>query len=577
LDLDPDLPVTPSFSFRAAEEGRFWTVMGNVLPKGHNSTKVPVRIALDEMTWACDIVSMKAAAAEGYAPGDLASLKVTVVNRGLVPDGTASIHLMRTVRSKDDGEFQDQHILSEMVQFTELNEKKELTFSVTVGDMQSGFRAMAGTPPGSIPWTRDEIYTSFSAYPDPVVTGLVVDEGVPGGNVTVKVSIINMGHSRFIEGPLVLMADGPTPPIAFGPGRLEPVGLRGMDGGSIISSFNMTLDPSKEVTYLFGLRPGNGTTTIWPEVRECGWLSEVPRSTRPIVLRRLPDSEVRIGLDGPLVRTGRPLTLDLMVTNDGTSGPFTDRPGDVGPLLADGLRYLEGSSSLSFELVSGSGAHLDLFSGPVVVRPPGGTVLSSYVIDAEDLPPGRYLLLARIGSGYDLMGQDGHGSRAGTEIYVLPDTVLKAGPPIELLLPSRAPGFSVPVSNPATRTSWGTMVVLSNGRPEDGVVLSENILIDIGPHDSPSAVLSLPLKEGSYLLSVSVMGFPADAISSIEGMVRTDTYMFEHHVLAGEDGPDNSGPDPADITTSAVVAGGAVFMVLSVGAIFRLQGKDEER
>ncbi len=576
LGMDPELPMTPSFSFRAVEEGKFWTVMGTMVPGTDNTSIEPMRISLDEMTWACDIDSMKATAAEGYAPGDLATVKVTVVNRGLVPDGTASLHLMRTVRSREDGALMDQHILSEMVQFTALNERKELTFSVTIGDMQAGFRALTGTPPGSLPWTRDETYTSLSAYPDPVVTGLEVDEGLPGGNVTVKVSIVNMGHSRFIDGPLVLMADGPTPPIAFGPGRLEPVGLSGMDGGSIISSYNITLDPMKEVTYLFGFRPGNGTTSIWPEVRECGWLSEVPRSSRPLVLRRLPDPEVALDVDGPFAKPGGPIEVEVTVSNGGTSGPFTARSGD-GAMLPDGLRYLGPEHTLMLELENGSRAPLDLFNGPVDVPPPGESLRTVFALEDGLLTPGRYLLRARVGSGYDLMGLRGQSARARAELFVLPGAVLKAGPPKELLLPSRAPGFSVPISNQVPRTSWGTIVVLSNGRPEDGVVLSETLLIDIGPLEGSNAVLSMPLKEGSYLLSVSVMGFPSYARSSSDGMVRTDSLMFEHRVIADEEGPERHGPDPSDVTSSAIIAGGAVFVVLSVGAVFRLQGKDEER
>ncbi len=577
LDLDPDLPMTPSFSFRAVEEGKFWTVMGIMLPEGSNTTLEPVRIGSDEITWACDIVSIMATAAEGYAPGDLATVKVTVVNRGLVPDGTASIHLMRTVRSREEGAVMEQHILSEMVQFTTLNERKELTFSVTIGDLQSGFRAFSSTPPGGLPWSQDEMYTSLSAYPDPVVTGLELEEGQPGENVTVKVGIINMGHSRLIEGPLVLIADGPTPPAVFGPGRMEPIGLRGMEGGLIVSSFNITLDPLKEVTYMFGFRPGNGTTSLWPEVRQCGWLTEVPKSARPLVIKRLPEPEVRIGLDKPFLRPDDPIDVEVLVYNLGTSGPFAARVGGEVTMLPDGLDYLEPVHELRIDLVNGSGGPLGIYNGRVDVPPPGGSVRTTFALEERLQNPGRYLLRARVSSGYDTMGTDGQSARTMTELHVLPEVALTAGSPEELLLPSRTSGFSVPITSLAPRTSWGTIVVLSNGRPEDGVALSDHLLIGIGPHKSSNAVLSLPLKKGSYLLSISVLGFASDSLSSDEGMVRTDTLLFEHQVVDQDDGQEKQGPDPGDVTLSTIVAGGALFVVLTIGAVFKLQGKDDDK
>jgi hypothetical protein len=378
-----------------------------------------------------------------------------------------------------------------------------------------------------------------------------------------------------LEGsPLVIVADGPTPPIAFGPGRIEPVGIRGMEGGSPLSTFDVTADPFQEITFVLGLRPGNGTSAIWPELKGLGWLPDVPKGSRPVVVHRLPELELRIATNGPLQEPGRPMEVDLFIGNAGQAGPFPAHGGDDGIILPEGLRYMDPSDQVRFELVNATGAVSTLLERNMTVPPPGGHVRTTCTIEGDLVVIGRSRLVASVSSGYGPAGGAGHHIRTSAELLVPPVTLLEVGPLEEVQTPSGVPGFRVQVSNPTARRALGAFLVLSNGRPEDGVPINDRLMVSVDGFERSPSVLPLPLKEGSYLLSISVMAFPSNAPTSAAGMVTLDVVVFEHDVVVTDEGDGPDGPDISDVTTSATVAGLAVLAVISGAALFRLQRKE---
>jgi hypothetical protein len=194
-----------------------------------------------------------------------------------------------------------------------------------------------------------------------------------------------------------------------------------------------------------------------------------------------------------------------------------------------------------------------------------------------DLVPGAYVLTFDLGQ-VNGAGTDGPiVSSAATEQLVLPEGALTTGQPAATAQPSRPDTLDVPFENPSARTHWGTIVSVANGRQHDGLVLSERLVVSIAPMENQVQIHRPQLKEGSYLLSTSVLSFQPYSLTSDEGMTLFDTHLFEHHVVRADDGPSGDGPDRGDVTSAAIVSGAALFVVLCTGAAFRLERKEEDR
>jgi hypothetical protein len=513
-----------------------------------------------DLSDACDIVDVTETLPDEYATGQTFVVYADLESRGLGTVSSVQVDLLKVIRESISGNVTTNIAASKVV---EVERSSEIEFPVTVSENQLGLYIVCGGPGWYGPDHVSSYYLSLPAISDPGF--LSVDYTTEhNGDVVATAKLENGGAMATGERRLLLMGSSPTLPMVF-PGHVrEPALLRPQEGGTLLNSTKVNLGSYESRTLELRARAAPGVRLVWMQLEMRPW--EGSGTSHPFIARCLPD--IRGAMNGSVfVREGSDPNVRISVRNWGTCA-ISELPASGEPLLK-GLVQLEPIDEYTLELIDGS-----------------GDVLGSRIFDISDLRPGEEVvldeervrdLLRSEGAPIGIAGYwDGDLPLAAStvawtmerRIFMLPTPPEASLTVPEIGTATSSRTMTLKAINGQNRSVQSMVVVLYDGLPSDGIVVSSILVPEIGPLANVSMKFDIGLPEGRYMLTVEAfvpdMGSPDGSIVWKAVGRRSGEYAIKN---VSDDRPEAKPKATDQEVQRALIMSGALSAAIFVGAV----------
>ncbi|MGA1848859.1 MAG: hypothetical protein ACMUHB_05925, partial [Thermoplasmatota archaeon] len=572
LTDDPDLEMAPLLV--SLENGLFLLSFNRVgrLPFQGNGGTGPFKTV--NLSWGAEVISIDLDPEKDISAGEMVKATVLVESNSLHPEGIVRVDLYRRVRDRDTGGIMDEPWESRVVEFTRARQRGQASFTVPVKEFQLGLVARTSPPLEGIPAQSSSRFVSLPALPDPEITGLeILDPADPGPNITAVVHLRNWGIVSVGKWDIEIRSSPPSPPMHFRGKVQEPVHFRSRETYEVLNTTKIDIDEGAQTTVEINISLSPGVNNIWAVVRGPKWLPE-GESTSALSLVSMPETELTSTAGSRSILLGDRIEMELDVRNIGI-WPLNislDEEGieavqDLVPELP--LRWLwvdvtDGSGNLLFSNIS----FIDDL-GPEEVRryywsmDPVVGVLSYHV---------------RAGLSEDDASHNGSHPLLTFRVDVLVEPQVQiTGIDDEWSSTNLGKGLKVGLKNPSNTTAWIVHLILYNGYPADGVIVSEALAMEIGPNGSREVLLPLQLEEGRYILAVTA-SCAAPPVGSSTSIWRDPTVEVTDMSIEPPPDPqngDNGEVNMDEVTSSLIISIAASMFVLMVSSIFFKRQQEE--
>ena len=133
--------------------------------------------------------------------------------------------------------------------------------------------------------------------------------------------------------------------------------------------------------------------------------------------------------------------------------------------------------------------------------------------------------------------------------------------------------------NPTGRRLDVVHIRIYNGMPEDRVVVSEAIILDVGPGEFGNHTLPISLIEGRYILSASASIATISDNGESTFWYDIDPYIRDIAIEEVGQQPvqDENELDMNDLTTAGIIASSALMFTLLIASFFFKKEQDEDQ
>jgi len=441
---------------------------------------------------------------EGSGPGDLLWTVLRLKYTGLERSGKVALSTRVVLRDMEDGSLTYLLVDERAVEFTDLEQEKEVQVQHSAVQYEIGLLVEASPPDAVRGPLLNSRFISIPVLPDVRISPIVPEEAGPAdGNLSLVVTLENRGSAPSGTRDLRVMSTGFYDPVSIEGGFLMPPTFRPTVTPEEIAVYEVQLESGGSASFRFNLSSCIGVADIWAELEPLPWEKRGAMSPPLRVYRRM-------GID--LEKGGEP----LFVHEEGeTDIELVFRRVVNEDLIRLDDRYWSHQVPVPVQVIgAGSDLLLSLVNENATVvwsdlHPISTSDCESVFNVSLTLPP--------IEHGDDLTFRADLGIRNGTPRPPLPVWSSEA-----VLLRERSPyvelvwSGDIRVVNGRYRTTdvtltvnWSTINVpfligLYDGRAEDGYLISENLVLTSSTNHSCKVPLRLPEDDGYYMLTASV-------------------------------------------------------------------------
>jgi hypothetical protein len=580
LTSDEDLEMDP-----AIFKNDLGTYTLGMIPITHlsdnGSMNSPQVFTEQNLSWGADAVSLDLDPGPGSSPGTLIRASVLVEYRGMTPYGRVRVDIYRILKDKDTGGQTLELWDSDMVEFSAIGQTAQVEFTVPVKEFQYGLVAVTGPAITGIPAHSTQRFSSLPAIPDlEILTMDVASTSPQSSSASIEVSVKNWGTVSSGQRELVIGSSRPTAPLLFENGSYEPLFLRERDVHAELNSsqFDIPAGATIEVVMNISLSPGmNG---VWSVVKGPNWLPN-PESQDYLVIPSFPHLELSV--DRPWQAKDKNESIDVKVVIENTgSWPVNVSYLDPGPVLVKGLR--ENLPSYSAYI---NGIFLDkvpIFSERKNISGlgPGENIYLNWTLPDPGII-GEVEVMVGLSDGTNFISDGIDDDWRGFNI------IITSKPELDLVSISQSmvglsydSSLKVQFFNPTGYMIDVVHITLYNGFPSDDVIISEAIVVEVGPGQYGEITLYFPLEEGQYILTTtaeaSVVTGDGRNMGWLE-MARLESDIKIHKTGLPEQSEDDT-VDMDEVTTAGIITISSVMLVLLVASFFyqkETEKEDEEK
>jgi hypothetical protein len=497
-----------------------------------------------------------------YKKWESVNIYVKVRNDGLSDDGRIYVNLDRESRDPTSGEIARISVASKLVQFSGPGQVIEVEFTTTLVEHQLRYSVWTAAGWGDPPALISEDHVDLPVTADPRIDTLSASHPVDGEMVS-KVTLEVRNSGLVAVDPLIIevLADVGSELDDITGSGLEPAGIRKVEDARSLNRTSDGLGSQTVERYVMNITLEPGRNVIWAALT----MPDGRRSIRgPIFVDLFPKLSLVQGEALILLEKDSPLSLGFELMNN---GPVDKFPGgnDTGLNLSVTIKEKEGSTILGPFLLNSS------------IPSPGNISTVPFSTSLKDLEPGYYKITLSVSDMSGIPGSRSGDTNQEMDLLILEKANISITGRVEGDLGFRGREFLMNISNPSNRTIGICRVVLFNGYPNDGVVVSEGFILDVEPNGTGYVSLPFDLDTGLYFLSIS-----ASTSSYVDTNVPwKETVMnnisFEHVI---EDSPsgigENEEVDMGDVNDTILIGASTIFSVLLISALFRRKEDNDD-
>lgn len=535
------------------------------------------------LSWGADIERVSIDPGFGQSPGSMVKATVTLEYKGLATPGSTRVDLYRTSLDRSTGEVVEEFWASEIVDFEHLSESKQIEFTVTVKEYQLGLSILSVVPKGVGPEFESVEFRSVPAVPDPEISDIRAIETVDD-QLEIEVDVHNWGSVSVGGWEMWIVGYSNINLMILPDSIFEPLFIRDRQFGNYLNSTRVFLDPGETRKYRLNATLDTGLNHFWIEMGSGNWepgissYDEIVYFTSPDIVIEGPDNlepcledqvnEIiyRIGSSYPFGTSIYSLHNEVIVSIDiidsegstiyndttNTSLVKTNSGGGIKIVPLEFLRITNTSIKDNESMV-----RFDLSN--ISMKPGEYSVIVSVFDPYQDHRTGistiqtisSLKILSRQSARIKDIGEDRSGSQRGIRIVI---------------------------NNTAPSNIDIYRITLYNGLPEDDVIISEAIGLDLTSGQEDIIILYEDLSEGTYLLSL-VISVPDQCTEGnrIE-WIEMDRYVEELEIAAIKEDVDIDEKEVewSDVSNSLIISISAVMVVLLVSSLLysRKDGSD---
>ncbi|MBN1391113.1 MAG: hypothetical protein JXA22_10780 [Candidatus Thermoplasmatota archaeon] len=571
LTSDPSLELSPSIMGRADSTFDLGFIEVPGLEDDRSGPPSPA-FTVRNLSWGGEVISLSVSDTD-VTPGTMVIATATVSYRGLTPSGMVRADLYRVLRDRETGGVSQELWDSEVLEFHTLGQTEQVGFTVSVKEFQLGLSVLTVPALSGIPAHTSQKFTSLPALPDLEILDLEpVVSDLSSPTACVKVSIRNWGSVPAGTRTVKVIGSEASAPLVFQNRSLEPLFLRGDGLTKELNHTTVDIPADDTVLAELNITLSPGVNHIQALVEGPSWLP-VPESRDYRTVISLPILSLSCKDIPPIVRGGSEIMVEARIENVGP-WPLNVSYHPAPPGLPEGLSGMLLSFSVGHVISHMSDRKEGDIQVPVDELGPGGDVYLnwSYEITAG---PGRYDINIVLGaSSINIPRQE-----CNLHFMVITDPVASVESMGQAMTGDRYTGaLNVEVHNPTSSRIEVLHLILYDGQRADGVVISEEIVIGLGPGETRTVVMYLPLEKGLYVLSVTAEGLTLDPSGKREswqatGMLTSDVSVMD----PGPQGiPVDDDVDMGEVTTAGIITVSMIMGVLLIASLFYRKEHDDE-
>jgi hypothetical protein len=527
------------------------------------------------LSWGAGIISIDLDPGIDLSVGEMVKVTVLVESQAIYPAGIVRVDLYRRVRDRDTGGLMDETWESRVVEFTRAKQRGQASFTVPVKEFQLGLVARTSPPLEGIPAQSSSMFVSLPALPDPEIISIGMSEQhASGPNTTVVVGLRNWGIVDVGKWDLQIRASPPTPSVQFKGKLFEPINLRNRSHFTVLNSTMVDMDKGAQISVEMNISLAPGINHLWATIRGPLWIPE-SESPSSLMVHSTPSAKVTSLEAAPLILKEDPLDIILTVKNEGI-WPLNVSMDTSGIPLVDGMVIDHPMRWIWVEIRDKDGATLFINISSIGDLGPHHTQMFNWSF--EHIPGVMtYFITAGLSPGPEPGRRSDPTLKNRVDVLVEPEVVITRIDS-EWSSTNLGRGLKVGVRNPSNTTAKVVHLILYNGYPSDGVIVSEALAVGIGPNGSKEILLPLQLEEGRYILAVTASCAAPPAGGSVS-IWRNPTIEITDMSIEPPPDPENGDTgevDMDDVTSSLVISAAASMFVLMVSSVFFKRQQEED-
>jgi hypothetical protein len=345
-------------------------------------------------------------------------------------------------------------------------------------------------------------------------------------------------------------------------GELNSTDLDIPAGATVPIQMNISLSP--------------GVNHLWARLEGPQWLP-TPESYEELMITSLPILRMDLSGPEPVLDREDPIDISVFVENLGPwdlNTTFLGPPGDLSDGLGENLPVYD----LGYKLTFSEEGHPLMNGTSITALKPGEGRWFNWTIGPIGSTGALTLNISLDpGIGYMIEGWEHQFTSRILQLSSDPDlNILSMAQ--TMVGESYAKSLDIVFRNPTEKHLQVAHVKIYDGYPGDNKIISEAIILNLGPGEFGNRTMSIPLSEGFYIISVEAEAAVVLGDGGDLEWFTLDQYVEE--ISLQEPGtqtePVDEEVDMGEVTTAGIITVSAVMVVLMVSSFFYRREQDED-